>query len=212
MQHKTTKALYTYWNEVRAGRLAPRRFDIEPSQISEHLPDTFMLERMALSLYRFRLAGTRLSDWFQTEFRGVSFLEGWTPEDAQTIERSLKCVTEQGGVALMTLEARTVGGDTVRFEMLLLPLIHTEGTIDRYLGSIVALDTPPWLGSERLVFRRVLSHDIIWPEGRPHAIVESAHRQVPFLPHVRNARIVRFDRRQFRVYDGGLAKPGTEKF
>ena len=50
MQQKTTKVLYNYWNDVRDGRLAPRRFDIEPARISEVLPDTFMLERIAKSI------------------------------------------------------------------------------------------------------------------------------------------------------------------
>lgn len=207
MQQKTTKVLYNYWNDVRDGRLAPRRFDIEPARISEVLPDTFMLERIAKSIYRFRLAGTRICDQFQSEFRGINFLDGWNPDDNEVLERDFALVSEQGGAGLFTIEARTVSGGTVQFEILVLPLVHTGGTIDRYVGSMSALETPAWLGAERLVFKRLLRHEVIWPDGRPHAVVDKAHRQAPFLPHVRNARIVRQDRRQFRVYDGGLHKP-----
>ncbi|MGQ0674138.1 MAG: PAS domain-containing protein [Hyphomicrobium sp.] len=211
MQHKTTKHLFTYWNDVRDGRLAPRRFDIEPAQISEVLPDTFMLERIARSIYRFRLAGTRICDQFQSEFRGVDFLEGWSPEDTTTLERQLAAISDQGGVGLFAIEARTVGGESVPFEIVILPLVHTDGMIDRFLGAVSPLETPAWLGSERLVYKRLIRHEIVWPDGRPHAVVDRAHRQVPFLPHVRNARIVRFERRQFRVYDGGLTKPEGDK-
>lgn len=211
MQHKTSQALYAYWNDVRGERIAPRRFDIEPSRLSAVLPDTFMLERIARSIYRFRLAGTRICDQFRSEFRGVDFLDGWTPEDAETVSRTLSMVSDQGGVAVLGLEARAISGRRVEYEVVILPLIHTEEAIDRFLGSMTALETPSWLGSERLVFKRLLRHEVIWPDGRPHALVEKAFRQAPFLPHVRNARIVRQDRRQFRVYEGGLGKGDNGK-
>jgi hypothetical protein len=209
MQHKTSRALFSYWNEVRDGKLAPRRFDIEPARISDVLPDTFMLERIAKSLYRFRLAGTRICDEFQTELRGMNFLDGWSPEDTEALERDLRMVTEQGGVGLFTIEARSLSGTPVPFEIIVLPLVHTHGTVDRYLGAISPL--PHGARSpERLVFRRLVHHDVLWPDGRPNAAVQRAQHQVPFLPHVRNARIVRQDRRQFRVYDGGLSKPDNK--
>ena len=40
------QTLYSYWNEVRAGRLAPQRLEIEPSRIAGVLAETFMLERV----------------------------------------------------------------------------------------------------------------------------------------------------------------------
>lgn len=211
MQHKTSQILYAYWNDVRGDRIAPRRFDIEPSQLSAVLPDTFMLERIARSIYRFRLAGTRICDQFRSEFRGVDFMDGWAPEDAETLIRTLSMVSDQGGAAVITMEARAISGQRAEYEVLILPLIHTEGTIDRFLGSMSALEPPAWLGSERLVFKRLIGHEIIWPDGRPHALVAKTFRQAPFLPHVRNARIVRQDRRQFRVYEGGLGKGDSGK-
>ena len=53
---------------------------------------------------------------------------------------------------------------------------------------------------------------IVWPDGEPDGrpLGDMLHRQVPFLPHVRKARIVRSERRQFRVYDGGLTKADEE--
>ena len=55
-----------------------------------------------------------------------------------------------------------------------------------------------------LTHRKILSHSLVWPEGRPHAVIENMHRQAPFLPTIRQAKIVRSHRRQFRVYEGGL--------
>jgi len=210
MKHLTSQQLYAYWNEVRGARAAPRRFEIEPSRISTILPDTFILERsiepQAEPQYRFRLAGTRLCESFGCEFRGTDFLDGWTPEDRAMIETQLAVIGQQGGALLIQL---TAGPEIylrqAYFEILLLPLQHLQPTPDRFIGAWCAIEPPSWLGSEPLTHRALLSCDVIWPEGQPSAAPEASDRQVPFLPHVRSGRLVRVDRRQFRVYDGGLA-------
>lgn len=210
MKSRTLHALYAYWNDVRRGRLAPRRFEIEPSRIAEILPETFILERIDPETYRYRLAGTRLCEDLATEFRGTDFLDGWNNTDRSTVEHDLSVITHQGAVGYMTLEAVAADGRAVDFEVLLLPLIHSPETIDRFVGAMAAIDAPAWLGSVPLVARHLLTHELIWPDGKPHSVVEITSRQVPFLPHVRRARIVRAQRRQFRVYDGGLAKSDSE--
>lgn len=207
MRTKTCQSLYSYWNEVRRGRLAPRRFDIEPSSIADILPETFILERDDTGDLRFRLAGTRICDQLGIEFRGRRFLDGWTAEDQALIRRQFELLAAQGGVGLMTVEATSQRNATAVFEVMVLPLTHTRETIDRFLGAWVEIGRADWLGREGVARWRLLAHDIVWPEGRPHVVVERMERQAPFLPHIRHARIVRSDRRQFRVYDGGLAKP-----
>lgn len=179
--------------------------------IASILPDTFMLERITQRIFRYRLAGTRICGQFQTEFRGLDFLDGWSQADRDIIEHVLMEVTGKAGAALITLECSADEGETVIFEMIILPLIHTNDTIDRYLGAITPIDKPRWLGSKPLKGKKLVRHEIVWPDGRPFVIVEKADRQVPFLPHIRQARIVRNSRRQFRVYEGGLSKSDGDK-
>ena len=57
MQQETTWKLYAYWNGFRNGRIAPQRFEVDPSQISGLLRETFIAECSALNSFRFRLAG-----------------------------------------------------------------------------------------------------------------------------------------------------------
>lgn len=206
MRTRTAQTLYGYWNNVRAQRFAPRRFEIEPARISDLLPETFILERAELSDLRYRLAGTRLCEQFALEFRGRSFFDGWDAGDRATIAECLHRVVGEGAVGLLSIEALTQRGRAASFEILLLPLIHTRETVDRVLGAMTPISDEPWLGHEPLVSRRLTAHEIIWPEGRPHAIAHALDRQRPFAPHIRHARIVRSDRRQFRVYDGGLSR------
>lgn len=206
MRHKTTQSLYAYWNGVRGERIAPKRFEIEPARIGGTLQDTFILERHDHITYRFRLAGTRICERFGVEFRDRNFLDGWSESDRLTLERHLAAVTQRGCAGLSTVEVSPETGTSAKFELLILPLLHANDTIDRLLGCISALDEPKWLGAERITSKRLLDTEIIWPDGRPHAMVERANRQSPFLPRIRSGRIVRQDRRQFRVYDGGLSK------
>lgn len=211
MKQTTTKHLYAYWNDVRGERIAPKRFEIEPSQIAAILPDTFMLERIDSVTSRFRLAGTRICETFGAEFRGVNIFEFFGPEDRVTLQRQISVMAQQGAVGLFKIEGRTESGKIAGFEIVVLPLIHTRDVIDRFLGGIVPDQSYPWLGLEPLGPWKLVSHDLIWPNGRPQAVLDATHRQAPFLPHIRNARIVRSEGRQFRVYEGGLNKPDGEQ-
>ena len=206
MKEKTNKILYAYWNGVRGNRVAPKRFEIEPSSIAAILPDTFILERGDAGTMRFRLAGTRLCEAFGTEFRGANFADFFGPEDRATLNRQFAVIARQGAGGLFGLEAETASAKIAHFEILILPLIHTRDIVDRFLGAMSPDKAYPWLGIEPISKQRLVSAELIWPDGRPHAMIDNSSRQSPFMPHVRNARIVRSDRRHFRVYDGGLAK------
>ena len=210
MRHKTSQILFAYWNEVRAGRLAPRRFDIEPSRIADVLSDALILERVDFETFRFRLAGTRLCEHLGSDVRGSNMFDLFDEPGRITLERHCAAICKQGAVGVFTLAADLPSGVTAEFELVQLPLIHTNETIDRLLGAM-----SPLRALERIPAGtrwRLTESDLIWPDGRPHQIAGamSLPTQTPFADHIRRARIVRVDRRQFRVYDGGLAKP-TER-
>jgi len=209
MRHPTSHALYSYWNGLRGSRMAPRRFEIEPASIGDALPDTFILERHDDGTFPFRLAGTRLCGLFKKEFRGHDFLNGWAGEGGETLRSRLNTISVQGGVVVILADGETASGRSVLTEILLLPLVHGQVCADRFLGVLSPLEAPAWLDYEPLAILHVRSEEIIWPDGHPHPVPEGIDdRQSPFLPRVRHARIVRSDRRQFRVFDGGLSENG----
>jgi hypothetical protein len=212
MKQRTSQILYAYWNDVRGQRVAPHRFEIEPARIVSILPETFILERVDCATYRFRLAGTRLCEHFGFEFRGTNFLDLWQDGDRSTFERHLATITDHGVVGVFHFEASPGDRRSVGVEVVLLPLIHTAPACDRLLGAMSTVETPAWLGSERLHARRLMAHQLVWPDGRPHLPGETRSKQIPFLSQPRGARFVKVDRRQFRVYDGGLAdREGDER-
>ena len=207
MRQRTSQILFAYWNEVRAGRLAPQRFDVEPARIASILPETFILECVNSHTFRYRLAGTRICEQLGYELRGSNFLDGWPEEDHITLERALATLVSQGAGLELVVEARPGRGAAARFELVLLPLLHTRQTVARIVGCISILQPEPaWLGSEPPTVRRIISSDLIWPDGRPHSVARAMARQSPFAPEMAGARIVQSARRTFRILDGGLSQ------
>jgi hypothetical protein len=205
MKQKTNQILFQYWNGVRGERLAPRRFEIEPARISSILPETFILERVDAGMFAYRLAGTKLCEQFGDASRGENFLDDWCADDQAALAACLSGDVGQGGALLAEFEVRPVDGtlSAARVEMLILPLVHTSTTVSRFLGAMSAIDPPTWVGGEPVLTRRLLELDIVWPDGRPHALVDAHRNQTPLLTSMAGARLIKVDRRTFRVLDGG---------
>jgi hypothetical protein len=212
MRHPTTQALYAYWNEMRGDRVAPQRLEIQPARIGAILPDTFILERCDSRTFRYRLAGTRVCARFGMELRSLNFLDRWSAGDRAMLEEHLAAIAETGRVGVFTGEALAGLKPPATFEIVILPLVHTGNAIDRFLCAISVVDEPNWLGDEPIRRIRLEAAEAVWPAGQPQRVsARSGSSQAPLLPHVRNSRIVRQDRRQFRVYDGGLSGDGHDK-
>ena len=199
----TTRTLFDYWNEVRVGRLAPDRLEIEPSRIAAILSETFMLQRAESDSYRYRLAGTRLCELFGAELRGRDFLDFWRKEDFAAITRSLSAVCDEGAVGVLTLENGDGPRRRLELEAILLPLLDGRRILSRVLGAMTPVlpygfPHPP-LGRCRLV-----RHELVWPDGRPRAPASPAEKvarraPVPPGPYSTQGSAVR----RFRVLDGG---------
>ncbi|MGE0769162.1 MAG: PAS domain-containing protein [Hyphomicrobiaceae bacterium] len=202
MKQSTTRLLYEYWNDVRGARLAPTRFEIEPSRLSKVLSETFILERTANEAYPFRLAGTRICDHFGRELRGTDFLS-LVGSDHGAISRALNSVTYSGAALVLEIEGETADSRTVHFEVLVLPLMHPADEVTRYLGAISCIEPMPWLGFEPLVRSWLIAQRLVWPDDRFDTLATKMDRQLPFAPDQTAGYIVRSARRQFRVLDGG---------
>ena len=71
MEHPQTRALFDYWNDLRNGRAAPFRSEIDPRKISISLENMFVMEALPNGQLRFRVAGTGLCAQFGMVARGV---------------------------------------------------------------------------------------------------------------------------------------------
>lgn len=202
MQHNSSKQIYSYWNKVRDGRIAPNRFEIEPVMISDLLPDVFILEFGNSSIYRFRLAGTRLCENLGHELRGRNLLDYWNLNDREAVQNLLHNVEKDGAGAILEFTCKYGDREDATFEMTILPLVHNGQTVTRMLGSVGALYHPYWLGSIELHKLDLTSFDLIWPDRKPAqplALVE------PHVPADQQTRPIRDGRPKLRVLEGGLS-------
>ena len=167
MKHETSRDIYAYWNRLRGGRPAPERTEVAPAGLRGILGDVFILEATRAG-HAFRLAGTRLCIAYGGELKGRALASFWTPQDREAIDALLATVTEDGAGAVVGYRAHNAHGQSVPFELLLLPLRHRERPDSRVLGSAAPFETPYWLGSIPLVAHEIASLRILWPDEQPH--------------------------------------------
>jgi hypothetical protein len=133
MIHSEIRALYNYWERLRAGRPCPYRAEVDPRDMTGDARHLFVLEDVGKGNLRFRLAGTSLIDAFGYELRGMSvrsIMEGKSRESfVALVEETLA----EPGVGYARLHAPD--GVTV-WEVVLLPLRGNFGEIDRLIGCL----------------------------------------------------------------------------
>jgi hypothetical protein len=200
MQQRSSQSLVQYWDQIRAGRVAPQRCDIEPARIAGLLPVTFILDCTAHAGFSFRLAGTRICEQLGRELRGVDMRDMFDAKDRKNLENLLQAIVAEGGVGIIEFEATCAEGREVQFEVVVMPVIHASSSVNRLLGCLTAIDPPYWLGSTATVRHSVTSL-----------------RKVPVETVSRLAKVLALDEhgpvimasdgaRRFRVIEGGRSQ------
>lgn len=157
MKHADTRALYAYWNQLRAGRAAPDRSDLDPGAIRALLGDVFLLEFSGAERHLVRLAGTRICALLGRELKGRAFAEPFAAEEWNELYALLDGVSATVAPAVAGLAGETADGRRLDLEMLLLPLRHRGRTHTRLLGSLVPAEWPYWAGTTPLGRLRLVS-------------------------------------------------------
>jgi hypothetical protein len=172
MRHETTRSVFALWDSLRGHRVAPQRMDVTPAAFSKVLPDVFLLDGPD-AMFRFRLAGSRLTAHLARPLTGLPFSHVWSPESAERVQHILSTVVEGVESVVCSLQFceqesgsspsggrdRSVGG-----ELILLPLRH-EGRFDRRLLGAIAVtgDFPhtfPHPADVHIVSHRILARSV----------------------------------------------------
>lgn len=191
MIHSELRALYSYWNRLRAGRKTPLRSDIDPREMECDARNLFILENLGRGNVRFRLAGTAIVDAFGMELRGMSARaimasasrEGFTSLIADTLD----------GPGIGYARLRNAADESGVSEMNLLPLRSDFGIVDRLIGCLHPLVGAPVRNAGiplrfRIEQMRVEPIDATVHElDLPVPIEGLADGPEPFLPRPREA-------------------------
>jgi hypothetical protein len=125
----------SYWDAIRAGRLVPRRSDIDPRGIERALEFAFILERVAPGIARLRIAGSHLSDMMGMEVRGMPLSAFITPAGRETMSTVLEQVFDSPARATIDLHSDSaIGKPAIDARLVLLPMKSDLGDISRALG------------------------------------------------------------------------------
>ncbi|MEM7749922.1 MAG: PAS domain-containing protein [Pseudomonadota bacterium] len=208
MHNRTSQILFDYWNTVRDGRTAPQRIEIDPSALSKILSQTIILEVSDTNNLPFRIAGTTVCEFLGAEMRGRNFMELWTQSDRRKLQSTFDAALATGLPITANVSSRAFGNAVQTSELLLLPLHDHREQPTRLLGSWSQESPPTQIGiSGRVVKQHSLSAlSSSWPSGKidpPATFEATAIEPPPTLFSNMGMRIVRRERRQFGVLDGG---------
>ena len=160
MTYNPIAEVEAYWEALRGTRLVPLRSEIDPRGIERALDSTFLLERIAPGLARFRLAGMRLNEIMGMEVRGMPMTSVLTPDARDEAREALNQLFEGPSIVTASLEAASgIGRPALRGRMVLLPLKSDLGDISRAIGCL-SLDgkigrVPRRFGITSLTYRAV---------------------------------------------------------
>lgn len=147
------------------------------------------------------VAGTKICEQFGRELRGGDLLSLWDAKDRDAFASLMRTVTTDAAIGHVSFHAYADADRQAKFELMVMPLIHTGAAINRLPGAITAVEPPFWLGSAALVRQEVIELHLHWPDGAPRAASPQA------APSPRSG--VRSEtggtvRKRFRVYEGGV--------
>jgi hypothetical protein len=126
-----------YWQGLRQGTALPARDTIDPRGIAEALESTFLLERIAPGVARFRIAGLHLHDLIGLDVRGMPLSTLFDPASRKRLSDGLEAVFTTPAILEMWLEAeRGLGRPHLEGRMLLLPLSDAQGQTSLALGCL----------------------------------------------------------------------------
>ncbi|NVO17533.1 MAG: PAS domain-containing protein [Rhodoplanes sp.] len=191
MKHPSSRELFQYWTTLRGRRRAPERDEIDPGALRKILGDSFVITFDERAGHPVRLAGTRLCGLFCRELKGTPFVGLWDEESRPLLRSLVAGVADEAAGVVVGASGLTAGEPPLPIEMVLLPLAHRASLHARLLGVLAPLQTPYWLGIERVTAMSIGTFRNLVPRTAPSL--------VPALdPERRRARLV--------VLEGGRSR------
>ena len=166
--HPCSRALFRWWEAMRAERAAPHRAQLDLKQVAGLVPDLFIFERdRPRHTYRWRLAGTHLCELYRRELTGRDVFAGWDSFERDTMRRLLDGVTGRLQPAIMRLRLHTSLGQTIGAELVALPLQPQNGTGIQVFGGLFPFRDTSRLGYDAITAQEMASARVIWTEPLP---------------------------------------------
>lgn len=166
MQDPIILDLLSYWENLRAGRIAPMRSELDPRQITGALDHTFVLEYNGPLDVRFRLAGMALCKMMGMELRGMPARALIDISHRDELSRVLDELVTSPKIVELVLKTSSAQSPKLKARMLLLPMQNDAGQFTRILGCLVSKG-PMFQTPQRFEIADVKTTRIISTMGAP---------------------------------------------
>jgi len=139
-QTAALRALYLYWQELRAQGALPSRADIDPLRIPDVLDSIGLFDvEQNPRRYRIRMMGMQIVRWYGCDLTG-RYLDEIDFGDRPVFTFALlDQVVDRRVAGHMTGEYTKQDGRTIRYERLFVPLSSDGRTIDMVIGAAFEL-------------------------------------------------------------------------
>lgn len=164
-------SLRAYWDALHdaAGGAVPMRSDVDPRGFGRALQDSFLLERIAPTHARLRVAGQNLNALMGMEVRGMPLSALIAPPSRANFGAVLQEMFDTPCIAELTLRPVRRGTPPgTRARMLLLPLRDGQGRVSRAIGALACPATPAPPPQRFVIDAQVLTR-CAEPAAAPHA-------------------------------------------
>jgi len=166
--HPSSRALFRFWEAIRAENAAPRRADLDLRQIRGLIPHLFIADYDQRKMrYRWRLAGTGICELYRCELTGGDVLAGWDSFERGVMSRFLGGVAGKLQPCVFRLRLTTDYGQTIGAEMVGLPVAAADGRAIHIFGGIF-----PFVDLSSVYYQQIAGLELssarsIWTEPLP---------------------------------------------
>jgi hypothetical protein len=187
MLNAHTQKLLTYWRRLRGDRSMPRKEEIDPRAIKDHLAFSFLLQRENDDSFTFRLAGTGLCELFGLELKGHNFTHYWAEEARSAARTALGRVVHLSVPTVAVCVAETADLKHIRGEMILVPLEGERGDGTLMLGHFQPLEPLARLNGKKIVRLRMTASAILTGDAHSNSEIafEERSRDAKSAQHLR---------------------------
>ena len=166
--HPGSRALFSYWERIRAEEAAPPRCALDLRELRDLIPNLMIIEHEPRGGgLIWRLAGTLITDLYRQDVKGNSVVKGWESFEANIARGLLNGVIQKLQPCLLRLRLRTDLEQIIGAEMIGLPLQSNDGKSIQVFGGLFAFRDTPSLCYRQITAIELSGARSIWTEHLP---------------------------------------------
>lgn len=186
--------LRAYWEALRDGEMLPRRDRVDPRGIANALEHSFLIERIAPGIARFRISGMIYNDLMGMDIRGMPMSCLFLGDARDRLQLDLERVFRAPSILTLDLLAeRSLGRPHLRGRMQILPMLGNHDDSDLAIG-VLELDGEIGRAPRRFSITQSHLEQVgqdatppapADPQPLPDPILPRPPRAQPGVPHLR---------------------------